>query len=127
MQKTLSSGKTLNLNPAQLGAVLAFLAVALGAFGAHELKGILSPERLVTFETAVRYQMYHALALLVIGTLPKVSHKAALVLFIGVVIFSGSLYLLVATNMSWLGAIAPIGGLGMLTGWAMLFFSLFKR
>ncbi|MCA9838247.1 MAG: DUF423 domain-containing protein [Trueperaceae bacterium] len=126
MQRTLSPSRQLSLHPAQLGAILAFLAVALGAFGAHGLKGILSPDRLATYETAVRYQMYHALALLVIGALPKVTYRAAPVLFVGVLVFSGSLYLLVATNLSWLGAVAPIGGVLMLVGWLMLFFRLFR-
>lgn len=126
MQKTLSSRRSLSLSSAQLGAILAFLAVALGAFGAHGLKNVLSPERLATFETAVRYQMYHALALLIIAALPPQAQKAAPLLFAGVLVFSTSLYLLVATNLSWLGAVAPIGGFLMLSGWAMLFFRLFK-
>ena len=114
------------IHPAQLGALLAFLAVALGAFGTHILKDTLTTERLATFETAVRYQMYHALALIAIAALPKVTHQAAFVLFFGVLVFSGSLYLLVATNTPWLGAIAPIGGGLLLAGWAHLFWRLTK-
>lgn len=111
-------------HPAKLGAGLAFLAVGLGAFGTHSLEGTLSPERLETFGTAVRYQIYHALGLLVLGALPQRAHRAAWPLFLGVLTFSGSLYLLVLTDTPWLGAVAPIGGALMLLGWAVLFFSL---
>ena len=103
---------------------MAFLAVGLGAFGTHILSGTLSPERLDTFGTAVRYQMYHALGLLILGALPVRTHRAAWPLFLGTIIFSGSLYLLVLTDTSWLGAVAPIGGALMLIGWAVLYFSL---
>ena len=116
----------MKLHSAKLGAILGFFAVALGAFGAHALEGIVTPERLKTFETAVRYQMYHALALLVMTVLPERSQWAANLLFLGTLIFSGSLYLLVATNLTWFGAVAPIGGVLLLTGWAMLFFSLVR-
>lgn len=114
-------------NPAQLGAALAFIGVGLGAFGAHILEDALSPERLDTFQTAVRYQMYHALGLLVIGALPVRAQRAAIFLFAGSVVFSGSLYLLVATDLSWLGAVAPIGGVLQLIGWALLFVRLSRR
>lgn len=114
----------MNTQPAKLGAILAFLAVGLGAFGAHALSATLPTERLATFETAARYQMYHALALLILGALPTRAQRAAWFLFLGTIIFSGSLYLLVLTNLSWFGAIAPIGGVLMLAGWATLFFSL---
>lgn len=124
MQKTLPAFHS--LRAAQMGAVLAFLAVALGAFGAHGLKDLVSPERLATFETAVRYQMYHALALLLIAVLPQELGRAALPLFWGVLIFSGSLYLLVATGFAWFGAVAPIGGGLMLLGWALLSYYLFR-
>lgn len=121
---SLSSTDNQFVHPAQLGAALAFLAVGLGAFGTHMLADVLTPERLGTFETAVRYQMYHALALVVIGALPKATHLAGFVLFAGTLVFSGSLYILVATNTSWLGAIAPIGGALLLAGWALLFWRL---
>ena len=111
-------------NPAKLGAILAFLAVGLGAFGTHALDGTVTPERLETFGTAVRYQMYHALGLLILTSLPIKARRATWPLFLGSVIFSGSLYLLVLTDTSWLGAVAPIGGALMLAGWAILFFSL---
>lgn len=114
----------MNVQPARLGALLAFLGVALGAFGAHALRDIVTPERLGTFETAVRYQMFHALGLLALQALPPRTHRATWPLFLGNVLFSGSLYLLVATNLAWLGAVAPIGGALQLVGWALLFFSL---
>lgn len=115
------------LNPARLGALLAFLGVALGAFGAHALDGLLSPDRLATYETAVRYQMFHALALLALGALPMRAQRAAPWLFWGSVVFSGSLYALVLSGVSVLGAVAPIGGVLQLVGWALLFFSLYKK
>lgn len=111
------------LHPVKLGAILGFLSVFLGAFGTHVLADMITPERLGTFETAVRYQMYHALALLIIGALPFKANRAVLLLFSGTVVFSGSLYLLVATNISILGAVAPIGGLLLLSGWVTLFLS----
>ncbi len=126
MSPLVTQKRSVTIHPAQLGAFLAFLAVALGAFGTHMLADALTTARLATFETAVRYQMYHALGLLALGALPKVTHVAALPLFLGTIIFSGSLYLLVATNTSWLGAIAPIGGALMLLGWALLFWKLFR-
>ena len=116
-----------NVQPARLGAILAFIGVGLGAFGAHSLEGIVTPERLETFQTGVRYQMYHALALLAIGALPVEGQRAATFMFIGSLIFSGSLYILVLSGISWLGAITPIGGVLQLIGWALLFVSLGKR
>jgi uncharacterized membrane protein YgdD (TMEM256/DUF423 family) len=101
-----------------VGAVLGFIAVAAGAFGAHGLKGVLTPERFETFEVAVRYQMYHALAILLAGLLG--APQAAWCFLAGVLIFSGSLYLLVLTDQRWLGAITPIGGLLFLAGWIAL-------
>lgn len=115
------------LNPARLGALLAFLGVALGAFGAHALDGLLSPDRLETYQTAVRYQMFHALGLLALGALPEQAWRAAPWLLWGSVIFSGSLYALVFSEVSVLGAVAPIGGVLQLVGWALLFFSLNKK
>lgn len=115
------------LNPARLGALLAFLGVALGAFGAHALDGVLSPDRLATYETAVRYQMFHALGLLALGALPVRAQRAGPWLFWGSVVFSGSLYALVFSGVSVLGAVAPIGGVLQLVGWALLFFGLNKK
>ena len=100
------------------GAALGVIAVAAGAFGAHGLKGVLSPERFETFEVAVRYQMYHSLAILLASSLG--APQAAWCFFVGVIVFSGSLYLLVLTDTRWLGAITPIGGLFFLAGWIAL-------
>lgn len=116
-----------NLHPAKIGALLALLGVALGAFGAHLLGDMLPAARLETFETAVRYQMYHALGLVALGALPQRSWRAAPFLLWGSVVFSGSLYLLIATGIGWFGAITPIGGVLQIIGWALLFFSLPTR
>jgi uncharacterized membrane protein YgdD (TMEM256/DUF423 family) len=108
-----------------LGALLAGIAVMLGAFGAHALDGRVSPDRVETFRTGVEYQMYHALALLMVGwavaqgwgpPLPW----AGYCFLTGIVIFSGSLYLLVLTDTGWLGAITPIGGVAFIVGWVLL-------
>jgi uncharacterized membrane protein YgdD (TMEM256/DUF423 family) len=108
-----------------LGAVLALVGVALGAFGAHGLRATLSPEDLATFETGVRYQMYHALALLAVaGAAARWPGSAAPLagwLFVaGILVFSGSLYVLVLSGQRWLGAVTPLGGLAFLAGWAVL-------
>lgn len=113
------------------GAILAGLAVALGAFGAHKLKELVPPETIAAFETGVRYQMYHALALLLAGLiaerLPAVWIKRAAWCFLaGILLFSGSLYLLTAfkatdtVGLSGLGAITPIGGVCFIAGWVCL-------
>jgi uncharacterized membrane protein YgdD (TMEM256/DUF423 family) len=114
-----------------LGALSAFLGVALGAFGAHALKARLTPELLVTFEVGVRYQMYHAFALLAVGWAqtrwPGAVLNASGWLFVaGTVIFSGSLYALSLTGMRWLGAVAPIGGIALLAGWLCLAWAVWK-
>ncbi len=114
-----------------LGAVLAGLAVALGAFAAHGLASRVTPERLQTFETGVRYQMYHALALLLIGWLlhrlgmPGLS-VAGWCFLAGIVLFSGSLYVLVLSDTSWPGMLAPLGGTAFLLGWGVLAWSLWR-
>ena len=107
------------------GAAFGLLGVALGAFGAHALKETLAPDMLANFETGVRYQMYHAMALLAVAWAvtrwPGGLTTAAGWLFIaGIVIFSGSLYLLSITGVRWLGAITPIGGVAMIAGWVCL-------
>jgi uncharacterized membrane protein YgdD (TMEM256/DUF423 family) len=108
-----------------MGAIAAGVAVILGAFGAHGLKSRVDPALLVVFETGVRYQMYHALALLAVG-LARVHWPSALVsmagwfFLVGIVIFSGSLYLMTATGARWLGAITPIGGVAFIIGWIVL-------
>ena len=108
-----------------VAALAGLTGVAFGAFGAHGLRGRLSPEMLGVFETAVRYQMYHALAIFGVGLLVAPIGgwlvKAAGWLFTaGIVVFSGSLYALALTGVSTLGAITPIGGLALLAGWACL-------
>jgi len=108
-----------------VGAVAGFLAVALGAFGAHGLRARLSPDMLAVFETGVRYQMYHALAILIVGLILGrldgwMFRAAAWAFTAGIVLFSGSLYLLALTGVTILGAITPIGGLAFLIGWGLL-------
>jgi uncharacterized membrane protein YgdD (TMEM256/DUF423 family) len=110
------------------GALAGFVGVAFGAFGAHGLRGRLSPDMLAVFETGVRYQMYHALALMLTAALMMTGRiesgravAAAGWLFVaGIVLFSGSLYLLAVTGITVLGAITPIGGVAFLLGWACL-------
>jgi uncharacterized membrane protein YgdD (TMEM256/DUF423 family) len=114
-----------------IGAVSAFVAVAAGAFGAHGLKGRLSAEMLSVFEVGVRYQMYHAFALIAVawavsrwpGTLAT---TAGWLFVAGTVVFSGSLYLLSLTGQRWLGAITPLGGLAFLAGWLCLAMACWK-
>ena len=112
---------------AAVGAVLAGLAVALGAFGTHSLAAVLSEQRLGTFETAVRYQMFHALGLLAVSALGPRACRAAPWLLAGSLIFSGSLFLLVASDAGWWGAVAPVGGVLQIGGWAYLALILFRQ
>jgi uncharacterized membrane protein YgdD (TMEM256/DUF423 family) len=126
-----------------LGAVLGFIGVALGAFGSHALRAKLPPERLVTFETGVRYQMWHALALFVIvlvdawtptsggSTLYLSVRGGAPLLFAagwsfaaGIVLFSGSLYALAVTGRRTWGVVTPFGGVGLLLGWVFLLLAI---
>jgi uncharacterized membrane protein YgdD (TMEM256/DUF423 family) len=114
-----------------LGAISGFIAVALGAFAAHGLKSRLDAPMLATFETGVRYHMYHALALLAVAWAcshwPGATVNAAGWLFIaGTVLFSGSLYALSLTGMRSLGAITPFGGLAFLVGWLCLAWAAWK-
>ena len=110
----------------QLAAVSGFLSVALGAFGAHGLKQRLAPEMLAIYRTAVEYQFYHALALLAVGVLIQQWGKgtaltvSAVSFTVGMLVFSGSLYILSITGIRWLGAITPIGGVAFLVGWVAL-------
>lgn len=118
------------------GAVLGMIAIILGAFGAHALKKVLSMEELSTFETGVRYQMYHAFFLLFIGMINDLSQKAKkiiynLVLF-GVLLFSGSIYLLATNSLTSfdfkiIGFITPIGGLLLIMAWVVLLFHFIKK
>jgi uncharacterized membrane protein YgdD (TMEM256/DUF423 family) len=118
-------------------AVLGAFSVALGAFAAHGLKQLLPADNLQIFETAVRYQFYHVFALLVVGILykefPGKLMKSSGKLFVaGIIIFSGSLYLLcfvkyMALPLNWLGAITPLGGAAFIAGWVALFGAVVKR
>lgn len=108
-----------------LGCIVALLGVAAGAFGAHLLRDVLPLSLIAIFETAVRYQMYHAFALLATALVAarrptRLVGAAGWLFVIGVVVFSGSLYALSTTGIRWLGAITPIGGAAFLAGWALL-------
>ena len=121
------------------GALLGGLAVLLGAFGAHVLKAKLSPESLQIFETGVRYQFYHALALLLVALLSEKMNSSAMnysgYFFIaGVILFSGSIYLLATREIlgidswkSFLGPITPLGGLCFVSGWVLLLLAALKK
>ncbi|MCB1648931.1 MAG: DUF423 domain-containing protein [Pseudomonadales bacterium] len=115
-----------------LAGINGFIAVSLGAFAAHGLKNALSPDLLATFQTGVQYHMYHALALLGVGVLAlhfpaQTLLKAAGFLFLaGIVLFSGSLYVLALSGIRWLGAITPLGGVAFLAGWALLAWSMLR-
>lgn len=107
------------------GSLSALIGVAAGAFGAHGLRARLAPDLMAIFETGVRYQMYHSLALLAVawactrwrGALPP---AAGWLFLAGIVIFSGSLYVLALTGQRWYGAITPFGGAAFLAGWTLL-------
>jgi len=108
-----------------IGSLAGALGVGLGAFGAHGLRGRLSPEMLAVFETGVRYQMYHALALLVLAAMMArfdgwLIHLAGWAFVVGIVLFSGSLYALALTGVRILGAVTPLGGVAFIVGWACL-------
>lgn len=112
----------------RIAAALCFLAVGLGAFGAHSLKATLQAHEMVSvWEKAVLYHFLHALALLVLA-LHGIGTRAPSILFVaGIILFSGSLYLLALTNIRWLGAITPLGGICFLAGWAWLALSATVR
>jgi uncharacterized membrane protein YgdD (TMEM256/DUF423 family) len=115
-----------------IGALLAGFGVALGAFAAHGLRDRLEPELLAVFETGVRYQMYHALALLVLALAmarwpDRRQLPAAVLLIAGTVVFSGSLQLLAVTGTRWLGAMTPVGGVCLIAGWAFAAWRVLAR
>ncbi len=107
------------------GCVAALLAVAAGAFGAHALKARLTPEMLAVFKTGVEYQYYHAVGLILVGFaawhLPESAYlrAAGWAMLAGIVLFSGSLYLLALSGATWLGALTPLGGLCFIAAWAL--------
>lgn len=120
-----------------IGAVLAAIAVALGAFGAHGLKKIVPAETVQTFQTGVQYQMYHSLALIMAGLLYEKSHQkfvkiAGMLFLFGIILFSGSLYLLTFFNatetvgMEKFGLITPFGGVAFIAGWLFLFLAVMR-
>jgi len=114
-----------------LAALFGFLSVALGAFGAHSLKNILDEYGKSVYEKAVLYQMFHSMALIAVGVLQYLFKgvsfsPAGFGFLIGILLFSGSLYVLAITGLKWLGAITPIGGLAFLFGWAWLLWALSK-
>ena len=114
-----------------LGSGLSLLGVVFGAFGAHALKSKLSPEMLETFEVAVRYQMYHSLGLIAAAWAVsqwqnQLTAASGWCFFAGILIFSGSLYVLSLTGIRWLGAITPIGGLAFIVGWGCLTFAAIR-
>ena len=120
------SGRTLGI----AGAVFGFLGVALGAFGAHGLEGRVSAADLSTFEVAVRYQLIHALALLIVAGISEKVPGAAFAgnaFVAGTVLFSGSLFVLVGTGQRWLGAVTPLGGVAFLVGWGVLAWGFSRR
>lgn len=117
------------------GITLGLIAVILGAFAAHGLQPLLSIEKMQTFETGVKYQMYHAFLILFLGVLPVASEKVKRICFyltlFGVLLFSGSIYLLVTNSLTTidfkvLGPVTPIGGTLMISAWIVLLISFFK-
>ena len=119
--------------PLVAGASLALLAVMAGAFGAHGLRNLVSERGLEVFQTAVTYQMYHSIALVLLALLAgqglsrKLLGWSAGFFLAGILLFSGSLYLLVLTDIRWIGPITPLGGVCFMLGWALLITSGFRR
>jgi uncharacterized membrane protein YgdD (TMEM256/DUF423 family) len=115
-----------------LSAVCGLTGVAMGAFGAHGLKAILTPEMLAVYKTAVDYQMWHALGLGLIAIFRQQVPESALLkwagwlMFVGIILFSGSLYLLAILNAKWLGMITPLGGVAFLSAWLCVIVFAYK-
>lgn len=109
-----------------LGALSALIGVGMGAFGAHGLKATLSPEMLTVYQTGVTYQMWHALGLIGIALMrqqvpeSRLLNWAGWIMFIGILLFSGSLYLLVLLDLKWLGMMTPLGGVGFIMAWLLI-------
>lgn len=115
-----------------IGSVCAMLSVAAGAFGAHALKAILEPNRLAVYETAAKYQMYHAFGLMIVAwqireTSDHRLTRAGWLFCSGIVLFSGSLYVVATTGLTWAGAMTPLGGVAFLGGWAILAWTGWRR
>jgi uncharacterized membrane protein YgdD (TMEM256/DUF423 family) len=108
------------------GALNALLAVAMGAFGAHGLRGTLGADLLAVYQTGVLYHLVHALGLVLVGAVggalpsPRPARWAGWSMLVGILLFSGSLYLLVLTGQRWLGVVTPLGGTAFLVGWGLL-------
>lgn len=115
------------------GALFALLAVMAGAFGAHGLRGVIGERGLEVFQTAVTYQIYHSLALILVSMLPLAGLSrhllgiAAGFFVAGILLFSGSLYLLVLTDIRWVGPVTPVGGISFMVGWILVTISGFRR
>ena len=115
------------------GALFALVAVMAGAFGAHGLRGVLGERGLEVFQTAVTYQVYHSLALILVSMLPMAGLSrhllgiAAGFFVAGILLFSGSLYLLVLTDIRWVGPVTPVGGISFMVGWILVAISGFRR
>jgi uncharacterized membrane protein YgdD (TMEM256/DUF423 family) len=115
-----------------IGGINALIAVALGAFGAHGLEGKLSPDMIAVFETGARYHFYHALGLIVVGLVSAQLPDSALLnasgwlMLAGIVLFSGSLYVLATSGIRWLGAITPFGGTAFIVAWLLLVIAVLK-
>jgi len=115
----------------KFGTIFLALAVAFGAFGAHVVEGILTPDRFDVYQTAVQYHFYHALGFLIVGAVSfHINNKwirwSGYSLVTGILVFSGSLYLLTLLDVGWLGAITPIGGAAFILGWIFLFIGVLK-
>ncbi len=119
-----------------VAAFLGLLAIIFGAFGAHALKKVLTSDQLISFEVGVRYQMYHALFLLFVGTFSFLNEKERMIIFYltitGVLFFSGSIYLLATNSITnlktkFLGPITPIGGVFLISGWAYLIYAILTK
>ena len=114
-----------------IGSLLAALAVAAGAFGAHMLKTVLDPPMLAVFETAARYQMYHALGMIAVGLAGLVLDRpemarAGWCFVAGVLLFCGSLYCVSLLGIRWMGAVTPVGGVAFITGWILFGWSAWR-
>jgi uncharacterized membrane protein YgdD (TMEM256/DUF423 family) len=131
MQKIETMPSTARLFSA-IGCVAALLAVVIGAFGAHALKAHIAPELMAVYKTGVEYHFYHALGLIMVGLagfhLPQSAwlKSAGWAMIAGIVLFSGSLYLLCLSGQTWLGAITPFGGAAFITAWALFATALIK-